>query len=194
MRRAIIFSSSFAAIIALAYLSPMFGSSSAQNGNPRGAMCIAGHCCCTGRAEAETLAANGTNAAPGPGTLDPNQFVGPVREAYKYAGQNPALLAQLHCYCGCDKAEGHQSLLDCYRGMHAVRRAKSARARCCWLRRWPSRVRRSIRFATRSAGISRKRIEAGQLNWTVRAICGARYFNHNRFDAFECRSAADSCC
>ena len=123
MRRAIIFSSSFAAIIALAYLSPMFGSSSAQNGNPRGAMCIAGHCCCTGRAEAETLAANGANGAPGPqqgpGTLDPNQFVGPVREAYKYAGQNPALLAQLHCYCGCDKAEGHQSLLDCYRGMHA---------------------------------------------------------------------------
>ena len=57
--------------------------------------------------------------AQGPGTLDPNQFVGPVREAYKYAGQNPALLAQLHCYCGCDKAEGHQSLLDCYRGMHA---------------------------------------------------------------------------
>jgi hypothetical protein len=84
--------------MALAYLSPMFGSSSARNGNPRGAMCIAGHCCCTGRAEAETLAANG---------------------AYKYAGQNPALLAQLHCYCGCDKAEGHQSLLDCYRGMHA---------------------------------------------------------------------------
>jgi len=82
-------------------------------------MCIAGRCCCTGRAEAETLAANGTNAAQGPGTLDPNQFVGPVREAYKYAGQNPALLAQLHCYCGCDKAEGHQSLLDCYRGMHA---------------------------------------------------------------------------
>jgi hypothetical protein len=82
-------------------------------------MCIAGHCCCTGRAEAETLAANGATGAQGPGTLDPNQFVGPVREAYKYAGHNPALLAQLHCYCGCDKAEGHQSLLDCYRGMHA---------------------------------------------------------------------------
>jgi Protein of unknown function with PCYCGC motif len=117
VRRAIILSSSFAAIIALAYLSPMFGSSSAPN--LRGAMCIAGHCCCTGRAEAETLAANGANPAQNPGTLDPNQFVGPVREAYKYAGQNPALLAQLHCYCGCDKAEGHQSLLDCYRGMHA---------------------------------------------------------------------------
>ena len=82
-------------------------------------MCIGGHCCCTGRAEAETLAANAASGAQGPGTLDPNQFVGPVREAYKYAGQNPALLAQLHCYCGCDKAEGHQSLLDCYRGTHA---------------------------------------------------------------------------
>ncbi len=119
MRRTIILGSSFAAIIALAWLSPMSGSSTARNGNPRGAMCIAGHCCCTGRAEAETLAANGATGAQGPGTLDSNQFVGPVREAYKYAGQNPALLAQLHCYCGCDKAEGHQSLLDCYRGMHA---------------------------------------------------------------------------
>ena len=43
---------------------------------------------------------------------------GPVKEAYKFAEKNPALLAQLHCYCGCDKAEGHQNLLDCYRSMH----------------------------------------------------------------------------
>jgi hypothetical protein len=69
-----------------------------------------------GRAEAaETVAADGTQ---GRLTLDPNQFVGPVKEAYKFAEQNPALLAELHCYCGCDKAEGHQNLLDCYRGMH----------------------------------------------------------------------------
>ena len=116
MRRAIIFGSSFAAIVAVAYLLPTFGGSAVDNTNPRGAMCVAGHCCCTGRAEAETTA---PNASQGRLTLDPNQFVGPVKEAYKYAGQNPALLAQLHCYCGCDKAEGHQSLLDCYRSMHA---------------------------------------------------------------------------
>jgi len=32
--------------------------------------------------------------------------------------KNPALLAQLHCYCGCDQVYGHQNLLDCYRGDH----------------------------------------------------------------------------
>jgi hypothetical protein len=116
MRRAIIFGSSFAAILALAHLWPAIGGSAIENGSARGAICVAGHCCCTGRAEAETVAAAGTQ---GRLTLDPNQFVGPVREAYKYAEKNPALLAQLHCYCGCDKAEGHQNLLDCYRGMHA---------------------------------------------------------------------------
>jgi hypothetical protein len=53
-------------------------------------------------------------------TLDPKQFVGPVREAYTFAGKNPALLAQLRCYCGCDKAFGHQNLLDCYRSTHGA--------------------------------------------------------------------------
>ena len=47
MRRAIIFGTSFATILALAYLWPMLGGSK-WNGNARGAMCIAGHCCCTG--------------------------------------------------------------------------------------------------------------------------------------------------
>jgi hypothetical protein len=114
MRRAIIFGSSIATILAFVYLWPMLGGSAA---NKAGAMCVGGHCCCTGRAEAATAA---PTAAQGRLTLDPNQFVGPVKEAYKFAEQNPALLAQLHCYCGCDKAEGHQNLLDCYRGMHGA--------------------------------------------------------------------------
>ena len=115
MRRAIIFGCSVAAILALAYLWPSLGGSSADNGGARGAMCIAGHCCCAGRAEAETVAAN---AAQGRLTLDPNQFTGPVKQAYTIAEKNPALLAELHCYCGCDRTEGHQNLLDCYRGRH----------------------------------------------------------------------------
>jgi len=90
MRRAIIFGSAVATILALAYLWPGVGGSSVRNGDARGAMCIAGHCCCTGRAEAETVAANTAQGAP---TLDPNQFVGPAREAYKFARRNPALLA-----------------------------------------------------------------------------------------------------
>ena len=51
-------------------------------------------------------------------TLDPENFQGPVREAYEAAERKPALLAQLHCYCGCDRAEGHKNLLDCFRDTH----------------------------------------------------------------------------
>ena len=54
-------------------------------------------------------------------TLDPMRFQGPVRQAYQIAQDDPALLAQLHCYCGCDKADGHKSLLDCYRDEHGSR-------------------------------------------------------------------------
>jgi ferredoxin len=53
-------------------------------------------------------------------TLDPHQFVGPVRRAYTIAQKKPELLAQLHCYCGCDRRHGHRSLLDCYRSRHSA--------------------------------------------------------------------------
>src|SRR5580704_10847933 len=51
-------------------------------------------------------------------TLDPNLFVGEVKQAYQVAERDPALLAQLHCYCGCDRTDGHKNLLDCYRDTH----------------------------------------------------------------------------
>jgi Protein of unknown function with PCYCGC motif len=50
--------------------------------------------------------------------MDPMLFSGQVREAYKVAQENPALFSRLHCYCGCDKQEGHTSLLDCFRTKH----------------------------------------------------------------------------
>ncbi len=53
-------------------------------------------------------------------TLDPNQFVGEVKKAYQIADSDPALLAQLHCYCGCDRTDGHKNLLDCYRDTHGA--------------------------------------------------------------------------
>ena len=117
MRRAIIFGSSVAAILALAYLWPTFGGSSMENGGARGAMCIAGHCCCAGLAEARDR-----RGQRGAGAFDArsNQFIGPVKQAYKIAEKNPALLAELHCYCGCDRTDGHQNLLDCYRGRHGA--------------------------------------------------------------------------
>ena len=116
MKRAIILGSSAAAFLVVAYLWSAFGASTAENGGARGAMCIGGHCCCAGRASAGTVADNGAQERL---TLDPNQYVGPVKQAYQVAEKNPALLAQLHCYCGCDKTYGHQNLLDCYRGTHA---------------------------------------------------------------------------
>jgi hypothetical protein len=51
-------------------------------------------------------------------TLDPALFTGPVHEAYRVARQHPELLAQLHCYCGCDRLHGHNNLLDCFRDSH----------------------------------------------------------------------------
>lgn len=53
-------------------------------------------------------------------TLDPALFQGDVHDAYLAAERYPAVLVQLHCYCGCDRVEGHRSLLDCYRDRHAT--------------------------------------------------------------------------
>lgn len=115
MKRTIILSCSAAALLAVAYLWPSFGASSTESGSAVGAMCIAGHCCCARLAKADTVA---LNLAQERVTLDPDQFVGPAKQAYQVAEKNPALLAQLHCYCGCDRIYGHQNLLDCYRGDH----------------------------------------------------------------------------
>ena len=53
-------------------------------------------------------------------TLDPNQFLGETRQAYVVAQKHPDLLAQLHCYCGCEQHEGHHSLFDCFRTNHGA--------------------------------------------------------------------------
>ncbi|MGB9381274.1 CYCXC family (seleno)protein [Candidatus Binatus sp.] len=115
MKRAIILGASAAAILAAAYVWSPFGVSSVGDGGLRGAVCIGGHCCCARRAQAETVAAYGASERL---TLDPNQFMGPAKQAYQVAERNPALLSQLHCYCGCDRTYGHRNLLDCYRGDH----------------------------------------------------------------------------
>ncbi len=72
------------------------------------------------------LAAAGDPGAQLRITLDPKNFQGNVREAYEVAEKDPALLAQLHCYCGCDKTDGHKNLLDCFRDTHG-----STCAICC---------------------------------------------------------------
>ena len=71
-------------------------------------ICSGGQCCC----RRGKLVAGGADASGNRLTLDPDQFVGPVKDAYQFAGKNPGLISQLWCYCGCDKTDGHRSWCD----------------------------------------------------------------------------------
>ena len=77
--------------------------------------------CCKMCPRVSTIADKQTDLKSSNGvTLAPKLFVGPVRQAYSIAEQNPMLLAQLDCYCGCFKTDGHKSLLDCYKSRHGA--------------------------------------------------------------------------
>ena len=52
-------------------------------------------------------------------TLDPGSFSGITRDAYRAAREIPVTLAQLPCYCHCDRGFGHKSLYSCYEDDHA---------------------------------------------------------------------------
>lgn len=51
-------------------------------------------------------------------TLSPDLFTGNERLAYQAAKEIPQTLAQLPCYCHCDKGFGHKSLLSCFETEH----------------------------------------------------------------------------
>lgn len=53
-----------------------------------------------------------------PRTLDPESFKGEVKRGYKIAQENPWILSQLPCTCGCETI-GHDNLLDCFVNEHA---------------------------------------------------------------------------
>jgi len=53
-----------------------------------------------------------------PPTLSPELFKGNQRLAYQAAKESPQTLAQLPCYCHCDKGHGHKSLLSCFETEH----------------------------------------------------------------------------
>ena len=59
---------------------------------------------------------------PPPETLDPTQFQAnrAAFVAYTLAGQIKETLFQVPCYCGCNKEQNHQSLLDCFTGTHGA--------------------------------------------------------------------------
>ncbi|HEY6803941.1 MAG TPA: CYCXC family (seleno)protein [Pyrinomonadaceae bacterium] len=54
-----------------------------------------------------------------PPTLAPAEFFGKAREAYAAAKVIPETLAQLPCYCHCDRGFGHKSLHTCFQDDHA---------------------------------------------------------------------------
>lgn len=70
----------------------------------------------TARVPAYQSAAAVKNLGP---TLAPDQFIGKTREAYRVAKLIPATLAQLPCYCECDRGYGHKSLHTCFEDDHA---------------------------------------------------------------------------
>lgn len=55
-----------------------------------------------------------------PPTLEPGQFTGPTREAYKAVKEIPQTIAQLPCYCYCDESFGHKSLHSCFEDDHGA--------------------------------------------------------------------------
>jgi len=59
-------------------------------------------------------------AATLPTPLSADLFQGRARAAYKAAAEMPEVLAQLACYCGCDKSRGHRNLLDCFVDDHGA--------------------------------------------------------------------------
>lgn len=55
-----------------------------------------------------------------PKTLAPEQFTGQQRLGYEAVRAIPETIAQLPCYCHCDKGFGHKSLHSCFVDNHAA--------------------------------------------------------------------------
>lgn len=55
-----------------------------------------------------------------PPTLAPEKFTGKQRLGYEAARAIPQTIAQLPCYCHCDKGFGHKSLHSCFVDDHAA--------------------------------------------------------------------------
>lgn len=53
-------------------------------------------------------------------TLSPEQFNGKAREAYQAVRMVPQTIAQMPCYCHCDRSIGHKSLHSCFEDGHAT--------------------------------------------------------------------------
>ena len=58
------------------------------------------------------------DAALLPATLSPELFTGNTKLAYTAAKEIPQTLAQLPCYCHCDRGHNHKSLHSCFESEH----------------------------------------------------------------------------
>jgi hypothetical protein len=54
------------------------------------------------------------------GVVSPDNFQLPIRLGYSAASKFPEIIAKLFCYCGCDQANNHDSLLTCFRSDHGA--------------------------------------------------------------------------
>jgi hypothetical protein len=53
-------------------------------------------------------------------TLAPEKFTGLTRDAYRAVREIPVTIAQMPCYCHCDRSIGHKSLYSCFEDDHAA--------------------------------------------------------------------------
>jgi hypothetical protein len=53
-------------------------------------------------------------------TLEPDKFIGKTRDAYSAVREIPVTIAQIPCYCHCDRGMGHKSLYSCFEDDHAA--------------------------------------------------------------------------
>ena len=53
-------------------------------------------------------------------TLAPEKFTGLTRDAYQAVREIPVTIAQMPCYCHCDRGMGHKSLYSCFEDDHAA--------------------------------------------------------------------------
>lgn len=53
-------------------------------------------------------------------TLAPEKFTGLTRDAYRVVREIPVTIAQMPCYCHCDRGFGHKSLYSCFEDDHAA--------------------------------------------------------------------------
>lgn len=53
-------------------------------------------------------------------TLAPERFTGLTRDAYRAVREIPVTIAQMPCYCHCDRGMGHKSLYSCFEDDHAA--------------------------------------------------------------------------